>query len=99
MPLVSDDAIDGGIASAVAALLRGDLTSRPLGRTRHKSAVFNSPEADAQRWPFGKIDGPGKPHPNQGPLFLKQPNQKGHPCGCLRCPSRELIAEHRAMVY
>ena len=33
------------------------------------------------RWPFGKIDGPGKwnkPHLNQGPLSFKQTIQKGH---------------------
>ena len=35
------------------------------------------------RWPFGKIDGPGKwnkPQLNQGPLIFKQTNQKGHLC-------------------
>ena len=35
----------------------------------------------ARRWPFGKMDGSGKwnkPHLNQGPLFFKQTNQKGH---------------------
>ena len=38
-------------------------------------------QGNGHRWPFGKIDGPGKwnkPHPNQGPLtyVLSKPNKK-----------------------
>ena len=39
--------------------------------------------SSTHRWPFQKKDGPGewnKPHLNQGLLFFKQTNQKGHLC-------------------
>ena len=42
----------------------------------HGDPVLATPK---HRWPFGKIDGPGKwnqPQLNQGPLFFKQTNQK-----------------------
>ena len=47
-----------------------------------QSYFFHRPKKRAKhRWPFGQIDGPGKwnkPHLNQGPLFFRQTNQKGH---------------------
>ena len=48
--------------------------------TSAESSRLHISSTQKRRWPFGKIDGPGKwkkPR-NQGPLFFKQTNQKGH---------------------
>ena len=50
---------------------------------QHNDLQTSNKKSPQHRWPFGKIDGPGKwnkPHLNQGPLCLLQTNQKGHLC-------------------